>query len=197
MSQQVSLVAESHPLKKALLQNAQDEVPFRYKRVQQRTPDSAIDPITLAPATTGVHTGGQGGLVAPYRVFLMPYCEGPPGSLFWTRLWGWRPTVDTNPSNALWIPVLLCQLACVSGMFPGPRGDDVGPPGNLYLTDMENLCSQLWVVTGSLGSGEMLGGGYSAAAALCDLRGCRLFELEFQRRTGDTITMNCLYARAS
>lgn len=138
-----------------------------------------VDPLTLY--ADGVIEAVKGpGVLTPSRLFLMPYCEGPSGSQFSMRVYGWRKLkrpdnidLGTSPPGAgnagivvpnpatspygVWLWYLLCELACTACNAPGPPlgGPNLTQP--YLLRPTENLCDTLALGTGPNGPNGALG----------------------------------------
>ncbi len=146
------------------------------------------------PTGDGVYIAGQGGGLAPNRVFLLPFCLGPAGSAFTMRLFGWtelrNPSGDT--STLVWIPFLLAELVCVATDLPGFAGR--------LLSDSERLCDAIALTKGSPGAGGFVNssgpGTGLVASATVFLCGCRKFSFDFASGEETDVGMNCLWARA-
>ncbi len=200
MAEAIILVQPSYELAKALVINSQATQPMQTLRPLNHDPMLDVNPASptqglLTEGFNGVWSAGYGGLECAYRLFVQPYANGDAGSLFWMRLWGWRP-IGNDPSTFVWVNHLLVELACKTGEIPGPSNDS-DLKTNRTLLKTERLCDTIGLVRGSVGTGEIVSdGGNYPAHALIDLRGCRRFQFEFQQNDDPAvITMNALWAR--
>lgn len=139
----------------------------------------------------GIFDAGAGGELAPNRILIHPYCEGPAGSQFSMRVYAWRNLGEGPPqggtANGIWIPSILCELACTASNQPGQKGCLVLPE--------ENFCDTITLTSGALGlggDGEIIQAPPDQiASAILDIRGCRRFMFVFKQ--ADAVAMNCLY----
>src|SRR5438876_2573251 len=106
-------VVPSHPLLKALRRNSDAATPLRYFQATNTEP---VESTTFPPADPGgsIRPVGQGGYYAPQRLFIQPYCDGTPGSIFWMRLWGWH-VHGRHSQTLVWTPVFLAEFWCRAG----------------------------------------------------------------------------------
>ena len=168
----------------------------------QNTAWTSYDMQALKPSGDGVWSAGEGGVDAPQRLFLLPYCEGLAGSNFSMRVYGWRGVEMPNggPNQNVWIPFLLAELACVACNRFGPPLPGVLPPvGNgRFIQADEAMCDTITLTQGALGlTGEICSTGPGTdliAFAIVELRGVKAFSFDFQQT--DPVPMNCLWARA-
>lgn len=184
---------------------------------QSNTPTSYLLPTLTEPAEatsssleygqSASYAEGKLGLYSCQRLLVLPFCDGAPGSRFWTRLYGWRTFQGGKQSPRLWIPMLLAQFLCVSGDLPGmqpvsgtqPQGGGQIPPSppNALMAVTENFCQVLALVSGSVGqSGEIVNAGGFISYAMVELRGAEKFQFEFQTPDDRPVSMNALWARA-
>lgn len=197
-----SPVARSGPLAKAFEGNVQRDV---------------YDPVyltTTQPSGDGVLEAGvirDGHAYAPSRVLLFPYAEGPPGSVFSLRLYGWRSVKLTGTDQVaveVWLYYCLAEFVCVTGDLPGPvatlnRAPATGVPHgfNLPVGPTEHLCQSLALTAGVLGGTGFVnsmppGMNYPAFAGV-ELQGSQLVSLDLTT-AGDEggLAANCLWALA-
>ena len=168
----------------------------------QNTAWTSYDMLGLPPVGDGIWAAGHGSVHAPGKLFILPYCEGLAGSNFSVRVYAWRSVEQPNggPNQNVWVPVLLCELACISCNRFGPPLPGVLPPvGNgRFIQADEAMCDTITLTQGSLGpTGEICSTGPGTdliAFAVIELRGARFFQFDFQQT--DPVPMNCLWSRA-
>ncbi len=151
----------------------------------------------------GVYSAGHDALMAPPRLFLLPYCDGAPSSSFSVRVYGWRGLThpEGNPQQGVWIPVLIAELACTACTVGGPAAPTEPQVPVRYLSPTELLCDTISLTQGTLGVNGLIqstGPGTNLVAfAEIDLIGSRFFSFDFQLAdTGNPVGMNCLFAKA-
>lgn len=89
---------------------------------------TATEPAGDAATATGASIQEMRGVVfagsgVQNAVILMPYGTGSNNSTFSMRVYGWRPIGLNTPTTALWIPALLCEVACtMTSTGPGIAG---------------------------------------------------------------------------
>lgn len=116
----VTIVTQSSPLAKALATDAVD------------ASFPAIVPTQTLPSGNGVITFGsdpnQGSLpsgVGPQNLLILPYGVGADNATFSLRLYAWRGI--SNANTVLYVPNLLCEVACVvTANAPGVAGSVLG-----------------------------------------------------------------------
>ncbi len=153
----------------------------------------------------GVWRAGHDGAFAAQRLFLLPYCNGQPGTNFSMRIYGWRG-IDNNAkmgqtgtSYLVWVPYLLAEFACISCNRFGPPSTN--PPGGVQrlIPPSYAMCDTITLTQGALGlTGEIDSTGPGTdliAFAILELRGSRYFQFDFNA-TDPNVLMNCLWARA-
>ncbi len=178
---------------KALYFNSFDGTPISYPL------PTPVEPINAtAPPVAGqvyipgsAWNAGEGGDHSFNRILVQPYCEGPAGSQFWVRVYGWRPvggSVETRQTR-VWLPTLLVQLFCIAGDLSGSS-----VASGYALLQTENLCDTISLVSGWPGAtGEIVSSGPGFAAfAEIELRGAKKFSFEFEQ--SDNVGMNALWA---
>lgn len=184
--QQIALVTESHPLNRALLTNSTAQPPVRPLLPTLTEPGTGPSGGAI-PVPDGVYQAGQGGMFAPYRLWLQPFCQGPRGSVFFLNLWGWR-SVTVGGQTPVWVPAYLAGFSCRAGDIPGPTG-------GVGVLESENFCDSISLVAGSLGTGEIVAtGGDRAAWLTVDLRGSTKYQFDFQQLPDNDVGMNALWA---
>lgn len=153
-----------------------------------------------APSGNGVFDVGDGAY-APSRAILTPYAEGPAGSVFTMRLYGWRAVGQpVAVGRQLWLWNILAEFLCVAGELPGPRITRKEVVQN-QLTALENICDGITLLRGVLGlngwtNSGVPGNGCPASAAV-ELFGCRYISFDFAQAgppNSGAIGMNCLWA---
>ena len=162
-----------------------------------------LNPNTQQLYGSGLVQWGEGGDHSGNRLRLLPMCDGPAGSTFSFRLWGWSkfgmPGLDTL---AVWVPCFIAEFLCVSCNQPGPASPSPGI-SPLAMLDSERLCDTISLTQGHLGIGVHGGGGYInttgpgtdlTAFAMLDVGGFKYLQFDFQQ--SDPVGMNCLWARA-
>ncbi len=187
MPESVLVRIPSHNLTKALLMNSYDVTPVSYPLPTfAEPPDATLAPVAGQNYVQGyAWDAGEGGDHVFNRLYLQPYCEGPAGSQFWVRLYGWRRLGQLNH----WVPTLLVQFLCSAGDLPGSS-----VASGAVLIQTENLCDTMLPVSGSVGmTGEVVSSGSGFGAyALVELRGCKKFSFEFEQ--ADNVGMNALWS---
>lgn len=190
----------STPWTRALPTNKQEDS-WEPIYVLNAPPDAANPLMRNGFNTPGCVNMGQGGGEAPLRLMVMPYCEGPPGSIFWMRAYGWRPigTDESNPRFATWVFNLLVEFVCVAGDLHGPQPIDNVQTTN-FLLPVENLCDSMQRTSGILGlngfvNSDAPGSGTPAYAAF-EIYGAKKVSFDFAfPRDVSHVGMNCFYAR--
>lgn len=159
------------------------------------TPDSLPGTHKAASETTGG--------VAFNRLRILPYCGGPPGSVWTMVVYGWEATVDHDPDVEVWVPTPLLVAQCVAGDVPGPPRPPAGSPADRAVLPTENFADQIVPSAGGLGAGSYAGdvrqwpGMKAAAVVTLDLQGSLRFTFDFAADAGNPfITMNALFRRA-
>lgn len=189
----------STPFARALAQNSYADA---YAQ-NEGYPGLPLGPLAHAPAADasgtavdGVFAAGQGGEIAANRLCLLPVCEGPAGSAFTLRLFGWTllGQPDGRAEQVVWVPCLLVELYAVACQQAGPVNPGPGPSQRL-VKDTERFCDTIMVLSGSLGAGGYLNstgpGSNLIAQVFVDLCGCRYFQFDFQQ--ADEVGMQCLW----
>jgi hypothetical protein len=177
---------------------------------QQPVWNAGIVPLTQAPANQstypagtppsawvfpGVFNAGAGGNFTQTRIRMLPYCNGPPGSQFSFRLYGWRDVVypEGNPNALVWVPEFDAEFACTSCAAPGPTDPNVR-----MILPTENFCDTITLTQGNLGPTGFINstgpGTNLIAYAVAELGGCRKFQFDFQQT--DPVGMNLLFVFA-
>lgn len=182
-------------LRRAFARNVQQEV---YQRIVARYAppdgDGVVQLTDLPNAAAG-------------RLLVRPFCDGPPGSVFFMRVYGWAPVepLEQDQTKQEWLWSLLTEWMCVSGTQPGPNlhtafSDPTRTPGKLSSLDMQ--CDSLALVRGVLGLQGFInsnppGSGLPAFAAF-ELYGPRYVSFDFVQAASPVagvIGMNTFYAR--
>lgn len=179
MAEEIIIVAPAHALMAALA-----------------TASTAIAPVapmairTTEPTDDGTWEMGQGGVTTASHVRVIPFSDGPAGTQFRIRVWGWL-IYGTDPNTRVYLPSLLVQLTCTTGEIPGPST----PFLPRVLPDVNRCCDVLSVDLGSVGTGslDVPGPGY-LANALVEVKGAKKVQFEFEQI--DPVSMNALWARA-
>ena len=137
-------------------------------------------PTTTEPAGAGVLDLAALAGRMPDNLLLVPFGTGNDGDAFNLRVIGWRKVA------ALWVPVLLAEIACTLSAAAGVAGAAV--------TDSERFADALSLTTGNANvSAEVISpGGDLVAHALIDVKGFARVELTFAVAAGAT-GMNALY----
>lgn len=163
--------------------------------VNSQSPEYAIVKTTGSePTGDGVWPAGDPGILCPNRICLVPYCEGAAGAQFTLRLYYWN-CLGNDPQIWVWQAMLLMELLCVAGDYPGPSARD-GEMSRRLILDTERFCSVAAAVQGSYGDGgDTLPGSVTPAAVWVELKGARKFQFDFQQ-IDQQIGMNCLWAPA-
>ena len=161
----------------------------------------SFDVLPLNPASAGyngVFSAGHDGTVTANRVKIVPYAEGPAGSNFSLRLYGWDVLESPDPGGRLvWVPQMLAEFACTTCNRSGPV--NTSPVvSNYFLLDSERLCDTMTLTQGGLGwMGEVVSTGPGTdliAFAVVDIRGCRFYSYDFAQI--DNVGMNALTGTA-
>ncbi len=177
----------SVPLAKALVTNS------------TATTFASLDLIGAPPSGESVYPMGNGGMIAPNRLFLLPYCDGPAGSTFSMRVYGWRALTnpEASPVKGVSIPYLLAELLCVSCGRAAPS-EGLSGQSPRFLQASERMCDTITLTQGATGPWyteiNSTGPGTDLIAfALVDVVGSRYIQFDFQQT--DPVGMNCLWAR--
>lgn len=165
---------------------------FRKARSVNQTSNgyvSKLPTITEPSGDAGTATGSAvidlanllGGQI-PNAMLIAPYAVGSNNNTFSLRVIGWRFIPGSGQvQTGLWIPVLLCEIACTLSNVP------VGVAG-MVLVATELFADTLVLTTGNSGvSAEILSNaGDVIAHAVVDLKGFQKVELSFT--TGGSAT---------
>ena len=127
---------------------------------------------------------------------VLPKSDGPAGSQFSLRLYGWAPVNKPDAGNipTIWIPHFIVELLCTTCNRTGFPGD--------YLLDNERLCDTISLTQGVVGNIGWGGGFINStgpgtdliAWAVINTTGFRFIQFDFQQV--DMVGMNCFWARA-
>lgn len=129
--------------------------------------------VNLYDATYGIATD----TFVPQYIQLVPYGTNANDETHNLRLWGWSKTTDTTP---VWVPQLILDLSVTLG--------------NIDASALESSAFMADTITVNVGGDEatkISSAGDTPASILTHLRGCELFEIEFDIGTGDA--GNCLW----
>lgn len=132
---------------------------------------------------------------APSQIKFKPYADGPAGSWFYARIWGWQ-LCGTDPASCIWSSELLVELLCRTGDIPGPTPPDPTALSPYIIRETERFCSVIRVTRGSLGLGGQVSapGGRSSASVTVTVRNCAMGRFQFaQGRNQSHLTMNALW----
>lgn len=196
MATDILIRCPSSPLAKAFPRNVQQD---RYRDIFL---------LATQPPGDGVIQTNINGSFTAQRIYLMPYCEGEPGSIFFMRLYGWRSiTAKTGGSdNTVWVYFLLAEFVCVSGAIAGPVLNQTAAPGpagfGLPIGPTENMCQSISMLSGVLGLtgfiNSMPPGSIMPACAGVELCGAQLVSFDFEQAPsgglGSTLAANCLWS---
>lgn len=139
--------------------------------------------------------GGSSGTFTSNRLQLIPYADGPTGSTFNFRVYGWDFARQVNPNLGVWVPFLLAEFQCTTSAITGVAG--------YALSATEHVCDYIKLVNGTTGTNGFAGGLINSPAAtgtnlvayaLVTLSGCRYVQFDFQKSSN--VGMNVLWARA-
>lgn len=186
----------SSPLAKAFPRNVQQD---RYRDIFL---------LATQPAGDGVIQTNINGSFTANRIYLMPYCEGEPGSIFFMRLYGWRSIgeVVAGSTNTVWVYFLLAEFVCVSGMIAGPVLNQTAAPGpagfGLPIGPTENMCQSIQMIAGVLGLtgfvNSMPLGSIMPATAAVELQGAQIVSFDFAQMPsgglGSQLAANCFWS---
>lgn len=144
------------------------------------------------PSGDGIYTAGDGGEVSHKAIAITPYCNSADAS-FKVRVFGWfmlQRAPATGAALDTWYPILLQEFACMSGRIDGgvrqPPHVEVG-----HIVAGEFLCGDFTPVYADCS--EVLSRGVMIGVATVKLRGCRLFEFDFEQT--DPVAMNAIWHR--
>ena len=173
----------SHPSQKALANGN-----------SQATDWATLNLTDVTPSGDGIFVAGYEGGYAPASIKFWPYCDGPAGSVFSVRVYGWYE-LSSSPAQQgpqCWYYEMLGEFICTSCNVAGIHAPQPGQTG--YLTTLENLCDTIALVQGqaSLINSTRQGTDLVASAKV-DLQRCRLFRFDF--KPTDQVSMNCLWMR--
>lgn len=123
-------------------------------------------------------------LKMPTYLEFLPYGLGDDNDEFSMRVWAWRQFRASN----LWIPKLLCEVACVMCASTGVAGTDV--------VATERFVDAITLVFGNDGENirRLSPGSDLIASLLVDVQGAQKIELDFDMTTGAPTNANALYA---
>lgn len=135
------------------------------------------------PSGAGVLDMRQGGASRSYNsLLLVPYALADNNGTFSVRVWGWRLASD------LWVPVLLCEVACTACAAVGVADKTV--------LNTERFADTLTLTYGNANvSVELLSPANDLTGhVLLDAKGFQYVEVIFNL-TANVTSMNALYAR--
>lgn len=144
---------------------------------------TAKTPTGTEPTGNGIISFTQS-LQVPNFLELLPYGAGDDDDEFSMRVWAWRQFRASN----LWIPKLLCEVACVMCTATGVAGTDV--------VATERFVDAITLVFGNDGESvrRLSPGSNLIASLLVDVQGAQKVELDFDMTTGSPTNANALYA---
>lgn len=120
--------------------------------------------------------------------FFVVYGTGADNNTCNVRLIGWR-TIGSNVETLLWVPVILCDLACTLSAAVGVAGKAV--------VATERFADTIAVTTGSLGTSldVVSPTGDVIAHAVADIKGFSKIEFSFNTNSSatDVNALYCLY----
>lgn len=154
---------------------------------------TTTEPLGDAGTATGACVFDLGlvpGGVVQNSLLLMPYAIGADNVTFSVRVFGWRragpASADGSGTLPLWIPTLMCELACTASAFVGVAG--------AYVLNTGRFADTLTLTTGDAAAvGIVSPTGDVAGHAMLDLKGSQKLELTFS--TGGVATScNALWA---
>ena len=156
---------------------------------------SSFAPIETTPSvsTNGVFLVSDRS-IGPAFATLMPFCMSGPGAVFSVRVYGWRCVKLPSGATALQVclPILLTELACVSGRLSGPVPTTT-TPALRTLQESEFLCERMELVRGSAEI-QAPGEGFIATAKI-PLQASQWIQFDFASEN-ESFGMNCFWAIA-
>ena len=165
-------------------------MPFR-KAMATNASDSAFPskiPTGTEPSADGVITLGENaGSVVQNGVLIVPYATAGDNDTFSLRVIGWRRLGD-QVGTLLWIPVVLCEIACTASAT-------VGVAGRLVVAT-ERFVDTITLVTGNedISIDIVSPAAEEIAHVVTDLKGFQKVEFNFDSTAAGTTGMNCLIA---
>ncbi len=82
---------------------------------------STLETAEAAPSGDGVHELISGEHTVSSRIYVLPYCLGCEGSVFWMRVSGWW-NLGNDPATQVWIRNILGVYQCQAGRHRGFKG---------------------------------------------------------------------------
>ena len=151
-------------------------------------------PTITEPVNDGVINLRDGsGVESPQWMTVLPYGVSSNDDAFSVRVIGWR-RVGGDPSSLLWVPTILCEMACTMGTSSGATGG--------YLDTTALFCDTITVVSEPTitaditrqGTVELFNPGNDLIGYFrVKLCGVEKVEFTFDQTTNSP-TMNCLIA---
>jgi hypothetical protein len=167
---------------------------FRKARPAANSTDATFPsriPTATEPTGDGViELGGSGNSKGAYTqngIVVVSYGTGSNNDTFSTRLIGWRQLGEATAATALWIPVVLVEMACTLSAV-------VGVAGKIIVAG-ERFVDTMVLTTGDAGVSvdTVSPTGDVVAHFVADVKGFQKAELTFQITSGTT-DMNALVA---
>lgn len=167
------LETSTGPFKKALATDSADaSFAARIPKIAEPSGNGIID--------LGSYLGGSG----QNAIVAIPYATSGDDDTMSMRVWGWRK-VGGEPGTAIWIPVLLFEIAVTMGATVGVVGTDI--PATSRFADVITLTFGNSIEVNSP-SNDLVG----HVVAAC--KGFSKLDFEFDSTAVGTTGMNCLYA---
>lgn len=175
MIQSVRLSTPSEQFSKALSQDAAD------------SSFPAKVPTATEPSGDGVINLSNGSGNVPNALVVAPFGVGGDNDTFSVRVIGWRK-VGYAPSESIWVPVVLVELACTMSTVTGVSGR--------LVTDSHRFVDTITLVSGNddISVDIVSPTGNVLAHAVVDLKGFQKVEFTFDSTAAGTTGMNCLVA---
>jgi len=142
---------------------------------------TATEPTGDAGTATGasVFDVGFGGTIGQNALVVMPYAIGSDNNTFNVRLYAWASAGKPHDNDLLWIPTLLCELACTCSTIVGIAAKEV--------LATERFADTIVLTYGNSTSTEVFSPANNLAGHIvADLKGAVKFELTFE--TGSSAT---------
>ncbi len=151
-------------------------------------------PTITEPANDGVIDLIKDGCEIPEKLRVLPYGLGANNDAFSLRVIGWRRIASATPQLTLWVPTVLCEVACTMGQSVGIAASPV--------LNTEAFCDTITIVSEPTVTADVTRQGtvktYSPANDTVGwlelkLGGVEKIEFTFDQTT-NTPTTNCLIA---
>ncbi len=170
-----------------------------FQTVPQQGPFSGSFAYNFAtnPLPDGFIAAGDGGAISSKVLTVIPFCDGPAGTLFSMRVLYWN-TFGPDQGTRILIAVPLIEVLCSVSNVAGPAFDPL-------FNSSQHLCDQITLTSGSLGLDGAIYGGVAGSdvptMVQVEIQGARLVSFDFQAVDGNGqpllnyCTMNAFWAK--